>query len=257
MGALRTRRMARVREHAPMSWTFVQHAHTHHSFDSLADPAALVRKAQEAGVHALAITDHDTWAGAVDAQVAATAAGSAVRVVLSSEVRTECGDLIGMFLVSDVLERDPLAFCEAVHAQGGLVLLPHPYKWHRLDQDMLARIDLIEVHNARCSAAENARALELARERGLPALVGPDAHRVGELLLARNVFEGEPPSDDAALKHALLHAPRQFHLGAASMWNEWLSQAVKFSRRPSFALGVGLARGAARRILKPAAYRDA
>ena len=240
-----------------MSWTLVQHAHTHHSFDSLADPAALVRRAQEAGVHALAITDHDTWDGAIDARTAAAAANSTVRVIVSSEVRTECGDLIGMFLATDVLERDPVAFCDAVHAQGGLVLLPHPYKWHRLDDTVLGHIDLVEVHNARCSADENARALELARERGLPALVGPDAHRVGELLLARNVFDGEAPADDAALKHALLHAPRQFHLESASMWDEWLSQAVKFSRRPSVALGWGLARGAARRILKPAAYRDA
>ena len=240
-----------------MSWTFVQHVHTHHSFDSLADPAALVRRAQEAGVHALAITDHDTWAGAIDARTAAARARSAVRVVVSSEVRTECGDLIGMFLTADVLERDPVTFCDLVHAQGGLVLLPHPYKWHRLDDDVLSHIDLVEVHNARCTADENARALELASERGLPALVGPDAHRLGELLLARNVFDGEAPADEAAVKHALLHAPRQFHLESASMWNEWLSQAVKFYRRPSFALGLGLARGAARRILKPSAYRDA
>lgn len=238
-----------------MTWTLVQHAHTRHSFDSLADPAALVRRAEEAGVHALAVTDHDTWAGAIDARAAATASRSTVRVIASSEVRTECGDLIGMFLTADVLERDPIVFCDAVHAQGGLVVLPHPYKWHRLDEDMLAHIDLIEVHNARCSADENARALEMARERRLPALVGPDAHRVGELLLARNVFDGDAPADDAALKHALLHAPRRFHLEPASIWNEWLSQAVKFSRRPSVALGAGLARGAARRILMPSEYR--
>ncbi len=238
-----------------MTWTFVQHAHTRHSFDSLADPAALVRRAQQAGVHALAVTDHDTWAGAIDARAAAVASRSTVRVIVSSEVRTDCGDLIGMFLTADVLERDPVAFCDAVHAQGGLVLLPHPYKWHRLEDGMLARIDLVEIHNARCSADENARALQLAHERGLPALVGPDAHRVGELLLARNVFEGEAPADDAGLKHALLHAPRRFHLEVPSIWNEWLSQAVKFSRRPSISLGIGLARGAARRILMPSEYR--
>jgi hypothetical protein len=39
------------------------------------------------------------------------------------------------------------------------------------------------------------------------------------------------------------------------MWDEWLSQAAKFSRHPSPMLGWGLVRGMVRRFVKPEAYR--
>src|SRR4051812_28655724 len=145
-----------------MSWTFVQHVHTHHSPDSRAKPAAIVARAQEVGVEVLAVTDHDTWRGAVDARAAAQAAGGRVHVVLGTEVRTDLGDLIGLFVTSDVRERKALAFCDAVHAQGGLVVLPHPYKWHRLENALLQKVDIVEVHNPRCGRAENQKAADLA-----------------------------------------------------------------------------------------------
>jgi hypothetical protein len=240
-----------------MSWVFTCHVHTRRSADCMTSPAALVKHALKLGIDVLAVTDHDTWQGAVDVREAAAREKRAVRVILATEVRTHAGDLIGLFLERDVLERDPLAFCDAVHAQGGLVVLPHPYKWHRLDEVLLARVDVIETHNARCSRDENARAEALANERRMPKLVGPDAHRVGELLLARNEFDGEAPRDDDTIKQALLRAPRRFHTQSGSIWDEWLSQGVKFTRRPSPGLGWGLARGAVRRLLKPGAYRGA
>jgi DNA polymerase III alpha subunit len=231
--------------------------HTHHSPDSLAKPEAIVARAQEVGVEVLAVTDHDTWRGAVDARAAAEAAGGKVTVVLGTEVRTDQGDMVGLFVTSDLKERKALAFCDAVHEQGGIVVLPHPYKWHRLDDELLAKVDVVEVHNARCSRIENQKAADLALERNLAALVGPDAHRVKELLLARNEFDGEIPADEDAMKHALLHAPRRFFTNPAGIWNEWLSQGVKFTRRPSPLLAWGLLRGAVRRLVKPDAYRQA
>ena len=112
-------------------------------------------------------------------------------------------------------------------------------------------MDLIEVHNSRTSQADNERAAELAKERGLPGLVGPDAHRISEITLARNLFDGERPGSDDALKLALLDAPRRFETTNGSEWDEWLSQGVKLVRRPSARGAWGLMRGALRRILKP------
>jgi hypothetical protein len=263
VGALDAGRLARIQGAvvsaaagaAPATWSLVAHVHTRRSIDCLADPAAIVRRAVELGIDVLAVTDHDTWQGAVDVLDAATRAAAPLRVVLGSEVATDQGDVIGLFLQDDVRTRPAARFCDEVHEQGGLVLLPHPYKWHRLDEELLRRVDLIEVHNARTRPAENARAAALARERGLPGLVGPDAHRVGELHLARNRFEGGLPAGDAELKQALLSSPRRFELAAASPWNEWRSQVVRLLRQPDAALLYSLARGAVRRVVKPGEYR--
>jgi len=237
-----------------MSWTFVVHVHTRHSFDSLIDPVALARHAVALGIDVLAVTDHDTWQGAVDTRAAAEKLGLPLTVVLASEINSRQGDVIGLFLKRDPREREAPALCDAIRADGGLVLLPHPYKWHRLDEALLSRVDLIEVYNGRTGRADNTRALELATDRGLPELVGPDAHLLNELGLARVEFEGEKPADEAALKDALLRAPRRFVTQPGSIWNGWRSQAINFMRRPTASDAYWLVRGGLRRLVKPGEY---
>lgn len=235
-------------------WTFVGHCHTRHSFDSLVAPRDLARRAVALGVHVLAVTDHDTWRGALETRAAAEAEGLPLRVILGAEGATDRGDVIGLFLKEEIREKRAPAYCDAVHAQGGLVWLPHPFKWHDLHEELLSRVDLIEVHNGRTPRADNIRATELAFRRGAAELVGPDAHLLRELGLARVVFDGEPPADDEGMKHALLHARRDFVTTPGSIWNEWLSQGVKLVRRPSLAGAYWLARGGARRLFKPKEY---
>jgi len=237
-----------------MSWNLVAHVHTHRSFDSMSNPGALVKTALALGVDVLAVTDHDTWRGAVETLGVVSKTGAPLRVIVGSEVATDQGDVIGLFLKDEIVERNAPAFCDAVHAQEGLVLLPHPYRWHRLDDTLLSRVDLVEVFNSRTRRTENELAAYLAEERGLPGLVGPDAHRPGEIALARVTFEGDLPPDENGLKHALLHAPRTFHTSPASIWADWWSQAVKLTRKPSGPLAWHLVRGAARRVLKPGEY---
>ena len=253
MGALDPGRVARAAGTA-VSWTSVVHVHTRHSFDSMTDPVTLARHAAGLGIDVLAVTDHDTWQGAVETRDAAGRLGLPLTVVIASEVSTEQGDVIGLFLKSDPHEPRAATLCDTIHAQGGLVLLPHPCKWHQLDEALLSRVDLIEIYNGRTGRADNTRAIELARSRSLPELVGPDAHLLGEVELARVEFEGEKPADEAALKEALLRAPRRFVTRQGSIWNEWKSQGVKFLRRPSVGDAYGLARGALRRLIKPGEY---
>lgn len=237
-----------------MSWTFVAHVHTKNSFDSLTDPARLALSAAALGIDVLAVTDHDTWQGALDTREAAQRLGLSLTVVIASEVSTEQGDVIGLFLKRDLHKANAPALCDAIRADGGLVLLPHPYKWHLLDEPLLSRVDLIEIYNGRTGRADNTRASELARSRDLPELVGPDAHFLNEVGLARVEFEGTRPADETALKEALLRAPRQFVTRPGSIWNEWRSQGVKFLRRPSAGDAFWLARGALRRLVKPGEY---
>ncbi|MEP7028745.1 MAG: PHP domain-containing protein [Candidatus Eisenbacteria bacterium] len=237
-----------------MSWTLIAHAHSRHSYDSLSDPRALVERAVQLGAHALAITDHDSWRGSIEAREYAATRRLPLVVIAGSEVATDEGDVIGLFLESDPIEKRALALCDRVHAEGGLIVLPHPCKWRTPSPTLVARADLIEVFNARTPRAANDEARVLAEAADKPALAAPDAHRVAELELARVVFEGEPPADDAALKAALLTAPRRFVARGGSIWDEWRSQAIKCRKRPDPGLAWHLARGVARRLAKPAEY---
>lgn len=238
-----------------MSWTLVAHAHSHFSYDSLARPEALVDRALALGAHALAITDHDTWQGSLAAAAYVSARGLPLIVVRGAEYFTDRGDVLALFLRAEPVARTALALCDEVHAQGGLVGLPHPCRFRDPPAELVERVDWIETFNARTPRAANERARALAERARKPVLAAPDAHRVGELDLARVVFEGEPPADEAALKAALVGAPRRFEARGGSIWDEWRSQAVKCVRRRDARLAAFLARGALRRLVKPAAYR--
>ena len=234
-----------------MTWSLIQHMHTRHSFDSLTEPSLLVERAEESGIDVIAVTDHGTWKGSVEARECAAEAGLRVHVILAAEYHTDQGDVIGLFLQREFQQASAVKLCDAIHAEGGLTLLPHPYRWHRLDDELLSRIDLIEVHNSRTSKEDNTLALELAQQRNLPGLAGPDAHLIGELMNARNLFDGERPADDAGFRDALLNTPRRFETEAGSQWDEWLSEGVRLVRRPTARGALRLMRGALRRILKP------
>jgi predicted metal-dependent phosphoesterase TrpH len=238
-----------------VSWSAILHAHSRHSYDAVDDPALLVERAHALGAHALAITDHDTWQGSVEAAEYAARRGLPLLVVRGSEVATDQGDVLALFVTRDPVEKRALALCDLVHAEGGLIVLPHPCRFRAPSAELVAGCDLVEVFNARTPRAANAAAQVLADATGKPQTVAPDAHRVAELGLARIVFEGAPPADLDALREALLHAPRTFDTRGGSIWDEWRSQAVKCGRRPDAALAWHLARGAVRRLVRPAEYR--
>jgi hypothetical protein len=237
-----------------VSWSLIAHAHSRHSHDGLGEPGALVERALALGAHALAITDHDTWRGSIEAARIVAARGLPLVILLGSEIATDEGDVIGLFLTGEPREKRALALCDEVHAQGGLIVLPHPYRFRAPSTELVRRTDLIEVFNARTPRAANERARVLAAESRKPALVASDAHRVAELELARVVFEGDPPADEAGIKRALLSAPRSFVTRGGSIWDEWRSQAVKCARRPDPRLAWHLTRGVARRLIKPSEY---
>jgi dephospho-CoA kinase len=180
----------------PVTWRVDLHVHTSASRDCLTDPAALVRRAREAGLDRIAVTDHDEIDGAFAAREL-----DPELVIVGEEVRTAEGlDLIGLFLERRVPPGS--GFRETageIRAQGGVVYLPHPFDVRRGgDEEFLAGVadcvDAVEGINARVHDPErNARAGEWARSRDLPLGAGSDAHLLREVGAARCVvppFEG-------------------------------------------------------------------
>jgi PHP domain len=104
------------------------HAHTLAS-DGMVSPEDLVAAARDAGLLVLCVTDHDTMAS-VDRAVAAGAAAG-VEVVAGEEVTTSLPGgvhVIGLFLERPVrMGMSIEATVDAIHDQGGLAVLPHPF----------------------------------------------------------------------------------------------------------------------------------
>src|SRR5260221_9681601 len=133
------------------------HCHTSASFDSLADPLAVVRAALARGLTHLAITDHDRIDGALRARDGAPAG---LTVIVGEEIKTLDGDLIAVFLDEAVPPGMPAKeTIEAVRAQGGLVGVPHPFDHLRGSvgkaeglaalEALAGLVDLITASNAR------------------------------------------------------------------------------------------------------------
>jgi PHP domain len=92
-------------------------------------PAELVDAAVKAGVDLIAVTDHDTMASVKETQARGEAAG--LTVVAGQEVTTAWPaqtHIVGWFLEKPIKRGMSLEeTVAAIHAQGGLVMVPHPF----------------------------------------------------------------------------------------------------------------------------------
>jgi predicted metal-dependent phosphoesterase TrpH len=168
------------------------HNHTRWSFDCSMDPAKVVRVAKARGLDAIAITDHDEIEGAREAQ---RAAGGDLLVIIGEEIDTRAGDVLGLFLQEKIATDDPLEAIRAIHDQGGLAILAHPFTKTKSVDDPVARaLDGCEGFNARHSGVPSIEGSEpepriaaFAREYDLALTAGSDAHFYRELARARTV----------------------------------------------------------------------
>ena len=109
------------------------HIHTTFS-DGLMTPEATVEYvAVETQLSVIAITDHDTIAGAVAARRywhRHQRDFGHLDIIIGSEITSQDGDIVGLFLNDDVPAGMHAAeTVQAIHAQGGLAIAVHPYSF--------------------------------------------------------------------------------------------------------------------------------
>jgi predicted metal-dependent phosphoesterase TrpH len=157
--------------------------HTSHSHDCSIEPAELVAHAEEQGLGAIAVTDHNVFGGALAAVEAAKR--RRLTVIPGEEVKTDVdGEVIGLFLKQEIPRGMPWAdTIAAIREQGGLVYVPHPFdRMHAIPSPRtlarhLADVDVLEVYNARLLfEGYNDEALRFARKYNLTMGAGSDAH---------------------------------------------------------------------------------
>ena len=154
------------------------------SGDSTTTPDEIERAVVEAGLDVLCLTDHSAIKGAVELAPRLKALGC--RVVVGEEMKTQAGELIGLFLTERVpAGTTAVEAARRIRDQGGVVYVPHPFDPMRrnlaepalYELAELGLIDAVEVFNAKTSLQSlNRRAAEFAAEFGLPGGAGSDAH---------------------------------------------------------------------------------
>ncbi len=167
------------------------HSHSNYSRDSVIGPRAFVDNCVRKGVTCIAVTDHDEIEGAfVIEKLARERADGKLKVVIGEEVKTAEGEIIGLFL-KELVQRgmSPEETIDAIHAQGGLAVIPHPYDIFRrsvLTDEAIERVktsvDAIEGFNCRNILAKHDRkARDTAAGVDKPITLGTDAHSPWEL----------------------------------------------------------------------------
>jgi predicted metal-dependent phosphoesterase TrpH len=209
----------------PHSATFAVdfHVHTSYSYDCPMPPRFVIETARRRGLNGIAVTDHDTVAGAL-ATLAANR-HSDFLVIPGIEVKSDLGDVIGLYVERQIQSRRFADVIQEIHDSGGIVYLPHPIRTFgsertkRIHADYPG-IDLWEMYNGRYDAAEFGQSREVFDAlRIVGPLCGSDAHFPWDIGVLRTVLAGAPRDPQTLLalsRHAELMArPRdEFSLSA-------------------------------------------
>lgn len=154
------------------------------------EPAKIMKIAKKRRLDGVAVTDHGTIKGGIEALKINK--DKDFQVIVGAEIKTEYGDVIGMFLNEEIKSQIFMQVVEEIRDQDGLVILAHPFrKSITFPTDLLKYVDLIEGFNARSPKDLNKKAVELARSFGMPMAAGSDAHLGFEVGGGRTVVNSE------------------------------------------------------------------
>jgi len=201
---------------------FDLHIHSKYSFDSILEPKKIIKIAKERDLCGVAITDHNTIKGGLEAKKINK--DKDFLVIVGSEISTEIGDISGLFLNEEIKSRDSMEVIEEIKEQGGLVVLPHPYKGHKLSEKIAKKVDVIEVFNARTNEDNNKRAAELAKKYNKSVVAGSDAHFASEIGLA-NIYMNTTSFKN--IKSSLLSNKVEITGNQSPYYLEHMSQIIK------------------------------
>ena len=102
------------------------HIHTNHSDGTASPRQVLEYVAKHTDLRVIAITDHDCIEGALEAARLGPEFG--IDVIVGEEVSTADGHLLALFINKHLPKGRPVAeTVQAIHAQGGLAIAPHPF----------------------------------------------------------------------------------------------------------------------------------
>ncbi|MBP2172262.1 PHP domain-containing protein [Methanococcus voltae] len=170
--------------------------------DSVEEPEKIVRCAAKRGLNVVAVTDHNTIQGGLKATEFAKKYN--VDVVVGSEVMTNDGEILGLYLNEEIPKfLSAEETIDLIHEQGGLAVCPHPYSpiCHAVG-DKIFDLDLdgVEVYNAyhRDGIVNNIaldKVLKNYHKKSFAFLGNSDAHIARMVGNGHTKFNGETAED--------------------------------------------------------------
>ena len=154
------------------------HMHSHHSNDSRSKPERIVERAVSLGLGGIAVTDHNSWAGAREA---AKLAEGRILIIPGAEIKTEKGDVLALFVSDEIASRDFRTVIDEIRAKGGVSIVPHPGDSPKITLDDLRLADGLEAFNSTCTPKSNEHAGRIVAELKKPGFACSDAHLVMEV----------------------------------------------------------------------------
>jgi predicted metal-dependent phosphoesterase TrpH len=171
----------------------------------MASVAALLEYVEhQTDLDVIAVTDHEDAAGGLRARELAAQCRYRFEVVPGAEITTRQGHVVGLWL-----ERTPRSFrsveatLEAIHAQGGVAIAPHPLSWltRSLSMATMDRIqercepgvtfDAVELANpSPAGRLTRAKCLEANARWKLPGIGSSDAHHLAHVGCGWTEFDG-------------------------------------------------------------------
>lgn len=178
--------MARKVDPVVGPWRADLHSHTYASPDSATSPRDLVERARDVGLAKLAVTDHNTIEGALEAFALAPDL-----IIVGQEIDTGTGgELIAYYVTEQIPRGLPVGEALArLRAQGAVISVSHPLDRYRNSAmgaektlAIIDQVDALEVLNSRCLRnADNRRAADMAAAYKKLATAGSDAHTLPEI----------------------------------------------------------------------------
>lgn len=238
------------------------HIHSTASDGMASVPDILETVAQRGELDVIAITDHDEIAGAYEARELAAKLNYPFEVIIGMEVGTLSGHLLALFIEKPVPSRQSVRdTVAAVHAQGGLCIVPHPMSMlseslNRKDIDQIidsAESDIyfdgIETVNATIvGSISNRRSRKINRIYKLAETGGSDAHFLISIGTGLTTFPGHTAED---LRRSILgKTTRALNGNSVSYFDIGLMQIIKQQRKSGGFFVRGMLKNFTRRLPK-------
>jgi predicted metal-dependent phosphoesterase TrpH len=203
-------------------------------------PDKIINIAKRKGLSGIAITDHNTIRGGIKGVKLNKCEEFAV--ICGSEISTDKGDIIGLFLTEDVRSKEALEVVDEIRTQGGISIIAHPYKRSiKVSEKLLKEVNGVEGLNGRSLASANKKAREIARKNHLSIIAGSDAHFYFEIGRAFTFLDSNTLDMDD-LKKSLINGKTRIFGSELPLYVETFSQLVRMikTKEPSVIIDTGL-----------------